>query len=220
MADIRINGRRFPVLQAVDSLGSLVQKIEAMGQRNNTFLTSLSLNGRNTNLDSTDFMRIKLASDDKIDARMESSEQLAFESLHTAQEMAELLIFDLKVATLHLWENTRQQDKSLETLINDCSLFLTLGARPHELLGQNPNDLEGSAKECLKNLDAVANHIEDATLLAANGHFKESCHVMVARVIPSIERWLGLTPLFAEQLQLDTAQPPMLNNDWLNQSSL
>lgn len=216
MADVRINGRRIPALQAIDSTGTLLQRLDAVGQRNRTVLTDLSVNNRQIDPDSTEIHRLKLEASDTIEARMESVEQLAFESLQVAQEMAELLAFDLKVVTLHLWDNSRLQEKSLETLLTDCTLFLSLGARPYELLGHDPLQLPQSAQECLRQLDAIAHHVEDATLLAVTGSPKDACHVLVARVIPTLERWLGLTPEFAEHLQIDRIEMPTLPGDLFN----
>lgn len=216
MADVRINGRRIPILQAIDTAGVLIQRLESIGSRNNTELTSLTINGRAVDLDQSHTARLRLDRDDTVEARMESHEQMAFESLQVAQEMAELLVFDLKVATLHLWDNSRYQDKSLETLLTDCSLFLSLGARPLDLLGKSPDDLPPVAQDCLKQLDAVANSVEDATLLAVSGNGKDACHLLVGRVMPAIERWLGLTVPFAEHLQIDKVQLPVVSPESLS----
>lgn len=209
MSDVRINGRRFPILKAVDNLNSLIQKMDSLGQRNNTCLTTLTLNNRIMNIDATNLAQIKLTDEDIVEARMESSEQLAYESLHVAQEMAELMVFDIKVATLHLWDNLKQQYQSLETLLTDCNLFLTLAARPHELLGIELSQMTPEARKCLQLLDVVANNLEDATLLAATQHPKDACHVLVARVLPALENWMGYTPLFAEQLKIEEFKSPV-----------
>lgn len=211
MADVRINKRRMPILQSVDSMGSLVAKIDALGAKNKTFLTSLTVNGRNVDLESQEIMRLKLDSDDTVEARMETAEQLSFESLQVAQEMAELLTFDLKVATLHLWDNLKFYEKSLETLIHDCKLFLTLGARPIELLGYAPTELPKQAQDCLKALDEIANHVEDSTLLAVHGKNREACQALISRVLPSIERWLSLSAPFAQFLEIDDVRVPTFN---------
>ena len=171
------------------------------------------------NLDAQNLAKIRLTGDDTIEARMESSEQLAFESLHVAQEMSELLTFDIKVATLHLWGNLKQQFASLETLLTDCSLFLTLAARPHELVGVTVCAMTLEAQRCLQLLDTIANHLEDATLLAATNNHKDACHVLVARVLPSIEKWMGYTPIFAEQLKLDHFKVPEFSDEQRNERS-
>lgn len=210
MADIRINGRRIPALQAIDNGQLLVKRLEAIGQRNNTALTGLLLNGRACEIENAELARLKFETDDTVDARMETREQLSYESLQVAQEMAELLVFDLKVATLKMWDNHRYFEKSLETLLSDCNLFLSLGARPLELLEFNLTELSTSSEGCLRQLDAIANHIEDATLLAVHGEPRDSCHVLVARVLPAIERWLGLTAVFAQELEIDKVQIPTI----------
>ena len=210
MADIRINGRRIPALQAIDNGLLLVKRLEAIGQRNSTALTGLSINGRVFEIENSELSRLKFENDDTVEARMETREQLSFESLQVAQEMAELLVFDLKVATLKMWDNNRYFEKSLETLLSDCNLFLTLGARPIELLECNLLQISTSGEACLRQLDAVANHIEDATLLAVNGEHRDACHVLVARVQPSIEKWLGLTAAFAQELEIDKVQVPTI----------
>ena len=208
MADVRINGKRFPALQAIDVLGQLVNRLEALGSSHPSAVTSVHLNGRLVDIDTPDLLRMRLDNEDTIEVRMETVAQMAFECIQVAQEMAELLVFDLKVATLHLWSNNRQQDKSLETLINDCHKFLSLGARPLDLLGADPHTLPSVAQQCLRQLDSVAANVEDATLLAVSGEAKDACHILVARVKPAVERWLGLSAAFAEQLEIDRLEVP------------
>lgn len=208
MADIRVNKRRMPALKAVDSIGVLVSRLETLGESNNTCLTNLTVNGREIDIDNSEIMRLKLDADDTVEALMETAQQLSYQSLQIAQDMAELLIFDLKVATLQIWDGTKNFDKSLETLLNDCKLFLTLAARPIELLNQNPYELPQQAESCLRQLDATANNLEDAVLLAVNGKNKESCQVLVARVLPCIERWLSLAVPFAGHLQIEQVELP------------
>ena len=202
MADVRINSKRFPVLQAIDSVGTLVTRLDTLGAKEGTTLTSLSVNGSNIDLDSLETMKMKLEPRDTVVALMESAEQLALQSLQVAQEMAELLVFDLKVATINLWENTRTQQKNLETLIGDCHLFLSLGARPIDLLGRDPRTAGPAIENCLRQLDRIANNVEDAVLLAAHGRGRDACHVLVARVMPAIEGWLRLSHDFAEHLSI------------------
>jgi hypothetical protein len=208
MADVRINGKRFPALQAIDTLGTLVDRLENMGAAHASSITAVHVNGRVVDIDNADLLRMRFENDDTIEVRMETVAQMAFECVQVAQEMAELLVFDLKVATLHLWDNSRHGEKSLETLINDCHKFLMLGARPLDLLGTDPHALPGAAQQCLRQLDAIAGSVEDATLLAVNGEKKDACHVLVARVKPAIERWLGLSAAFAEQLEIDRLEVP------------
>lgn len=203
MADIRINGRRFPILQAIVDLGVLVQRLDAIATRENMGLTNLSVNGEPVDLDNPGIQKLRLDPTDTVEARMETAEQLALQSLQIAQEMAELLVFDIKVATLNLWDNTRYQQRSLETLLQDCELFLTLGARPVELLGKDPNQVEKPVEECLRQLDTVANHVQDAILLAVHGKNRDASHVLVARVMPTIEKWLGHSAAFASFLELE-----------------
>ena len=212
MSDVRINGKRFPALQAIDTLGQLVGRLEALGGSHATVVTSVHVNGRFVDIDNTDLLRMRLDSDDTVEVRMETVAQMAFECVQVAQEMAELLVFDLKVVTLHIWEGSRHQDKSLETLITDCHKFLSLGARPLDLLGANPHTVPAVAQQCLRKLDLVASNVEDATLLAVNGEKKDACHVLVARVKPAIERWLGLSAAFAEQLEIDRLHVPNLGD--------
>ena len=35
-------------------------------------------------------------------------------------------------------------------------------------------------------------------------------HVLVARVLPAIERWLGLTAAFAQEVEIDKVQVPTI----------
>lgn len=208
MADIRINKRRMPALQSVDTVGTLVSRLEGYGAKNNSVLTSLLVNGRAVDLDNSELMRLKIDSEDTVEAKMETPQQLSFESLQVAQEMAELLIFDLKVATLHLWDNLKVYEKSMETMLRDCKMFLMLGARPIELLGYNPYELPKQAEGCLRQLDAVANNLEDATLLAVHSKNKEACQVLVGRVLPAIEKWLSMSVPFAQFLEIDDVKVP------------
>ncbi len=210
MADVRINGKRLPPLQSIDTLAALMKKLEAIAQKNNSALTSLSINNNNIDIDNPEYLRLKLENEDTIDAKLDTSEQLSYESLQVALDMAGLLVFDLKVVTLKLWDSGKNYEKSLETLLNDCNLFLSLGARPIYLLNKDPEKLESEAQLFLRQLDAIAYHVEDATLLAVHGHSKEACYVLVGMVKPAIERWIGLSAKFAQILDINTVKNMVL----------
>lgn len=210
MADVRINGKRLPPLQSIDTLAALMKKLEAIAQKNNSALTSLSINNNNIDIDNPEYLRLKLENEDTIDAKLDTSEQLSYESLQVALDMAGLLVFDLKVVTLKLWDSGKNYEKSLETLLNDCNLFLSLGARPIYLLNKDPEKLESEAQLFLRQLDSIAYHVEDATLLAVHGHSKEACYVLVGMVKPAIERWIGLSAKFAQILDINTVKNMVL----------
>jgi hypothetical protein len=206
MSDVRINGRRISELGSVGTLAALVARLDSVAAREGKSLTSIVINGLEVDPDSAENVQVKLGATDKVEALMESAHDLALQSLQVAQEMAELLVFDLKVATLNLWDNTRTQAKTLETLIKDCHLFLSLAARPVELLGKSPHSGEREIELCLRELDTIANHIENAVLLAAHAKQRDACHILVARVIPSIEKWLGLSAGFSDRLELGNVE--------------
>ncbi|NBW80257.1 hypothetical protein EBR21_00750 [bacterium] len=211
MADIRVNGRRMAILQNESNLQSLVEKLDNLAARNKSCLTALTIGGRDVDLDNLDSVDTKLISaGDVIEARIENTAQLSFESLQVAQEMAELLVFDIKVATLRMWDSNSFAEKELDTLLKDCHSFLTLGAHPLDLLQRSPLELSATAQDCLRELDQVAQKVEDATLLAVHSQYKDSCHVLVGRVMPTIERWLGLTAAFAKELEIDRIEKPAL----------
>lgn len=210
MADVRVNGKRVPPLQSIDTLSSLMKKLEIIAQKNNSALTSLSINNSNIDIDNPEFLRLKLENEDTIDAKLDTAEQLSYESLQVALDMAGLLVFDLKVVTLTLWDSGKNYEKSLETLLNDCNLFLSLGARPIYLLNKDPEKLEPEAQLFLRQLDTIAYHVEDATLLAVHEHSKEACHVLVGMVKPAIERWIGLSAKFAQILDINTVTNTIL----------
>ncbi len=202
MAEIRINAKRFPTLQTVDNLGALVNKLDQLGAKEGSCLTTLSINGQDMDIDNPEMFKMRLDTADVVEALMESAEQLALQSLQVAQEMAELLVFDIKVATLNLWENTRTQSKNLETLLRDCNLFLTLASRPVELMGRNPRNVEKPVEECLRILDRIANGVEGAVLLATRDQQKDACRILVSKVMPNIESWLQATDAFSDRLNL------------------
>ncbi len=203
MAEVRMNGKRFPTLQAVDNLGALVNKLDQLGLKDGTCLTTLAVNGTNVDIDNPEMFKLRLDNADIVEALMESAEQLAFQSLQIAHEMAELLVFDLKVATLNLWENTRSQSKNLETLLRDCNLFLGLAARPVELMGRDPRLVEKPIEECLRTLDKIANGVEGAVLLATNNQQRDACRILVSKVMPNIETWIQSSEAFSELLSLN-----------------
>lgn len=203
MADVRINGKRFPPLQSIDNLSLLMTKLESIAIKNNSAVTSLSINNSNIDIDNPEYLRLSLETEDTIDARIDNAEQLSFESLQVALDLAGLLVFDLKVVTLKLWDSGKNYEKSLETLLHDCNLFLSLGARPIYLLNKDPEKLEPEANLFLRQLDAIANHVEDATLLAVHGHSKDACYVLVGMVKPALERWIGLSAKFAQLLDIN-----------------
>lgn len=202
MAEVRINGKRFPTLQTVDTLGALVNKLDQLGAKEGNSLTMVKVNGIETDIDSAEMFKLRLDSSDIVEALMESAEQLSLQSLQVAQEMAELLVFDIKVATLNLWDNTRTQAKNLDTLLKDCSMFLKLAARPVELLGRDPRNAEKSVEDCLRFLDRIADGIEGSILLAANEQQRDACRVLVGKVMPNIENWLLATEAFSDKLNL------------------
>lgn len=204
MADVRVNGKRIPPLQSIDTLSVLMKRLEAIAQKNNSSLTSLSINNTSIDIDNPEFLRLKLENEDTIEARLDTPEQLSYESLQVALDMAGLLVFDLKVVTLKLWDSGKNYEKSLEILLNDCNLFLSLGARPIYLLNKDPDTLELEAQLFLRQLDTIAHHVEDATLLAVHEHAKEACYVLVGMVKPAIERWIGLSAKFAQILDINT----------------
>lgn len=211
MADVRVNGRRLAVLQSESSLRLLIDKLDQLASRNQSCLTALLINSRELDLDQPESVATTaLQAADVIEARIENTNQLAFESLQVAQEMAELLVFDIKVATLKMWDSHVFAEKELDTLLKDSHSFLTLGAHPLGLLQRSPFELSASAQDCLRELDRIAQCVEDATLLAAHAQHKDACHVLVGRVMPSIERWLGLTAVFAKELEIDRVQRPMI----------
>lgn len=202
MAEIRINGKRFPTLQSVDNVGALVNKLDQLGTKEGSCLTNLSINGIDVDIDNPEMFKMRLDNTDVVESLMESAEQLALQSLQVAQEMAELLVFDIKVATLNLWENTRTQSKNLETLLRDCNLFLTLASRPVDLMGRDPRNVEKPVEECLRLLDRIANGVEGAVVLATRDQQKDACRILVAKVMPNIESWLHATEAFSEKLNL------------------
>ncbi|MEN9530223.1 MAG: hypothetical protein RI932_2096 [Pseudomonadota bacterium] len=209
MADVRVNGRRLVLLQQETSIQSLVDKLDNMANRSNSCLTALHINGAEIDLDGTELIAgTSLGDNDVVEARIENTAQLAFESLQVAQEMAELLVFDIKVTTLKLWDSNTFAEKEMDALLKDCHTFLTLGAHPLDLLQRSPLELSATAQECLRELDKIAQNIEDATLLAVHLQFKDACHVLVGRVMPCIERWLGLTAVFAKELEIDRLERP------------
>ena len=201
MADVRVNGKRLPILQSVDTLGLLANKLESVAERSGSVLTDLYINGRAVDFDKKELHKMKIDREDTVEAKIETPSQLSLESLRVAQDMAELLIFDIKVTTLSLWDGTKQQNKSLQTLLDDCHLFLSLAARPILLLEIDPYSLPPYSEKCLRQLDEVATHLEDATLLATHGKQKDACQVLVARVLIAVEKWMGLAVDFSRTVQ-------------------
>jgi len=209
MADVRVNGRRLALLQKETSLSLLIDKLDNIAARSSSCLTALVVNGNEIDLDDDDAIkRLQINAADVVESRIETTAQLAFESLQVAQEMAELLAFDIKVTTLKLWDTKAFAEKEIDTLLKDCHTFLTLGAHPLDLLQRSPLEMSATAQDCLRELDKIAKNVEDATLLAVHSQFKDACHVLVGRVMPSIERWLGLTAVFAKELEIDRLERP------------
>jgi hypothetical protein len=219
MAEVRINGKRYPTLQAVDTLGALVNKLDALGVKEGTCLTSVVINGTEADIDNPEMFKLRLENSDVIESLMESAEQLSIQSLQVAQEMAELLVFDIKVATLNLWENTRTQSKNLETLLHDCKMFLSLAARPIDLMGRDPRNVDKSVENTLRILDRIADGIEGAVLLATNNSQRDACRVLVAKVMPNIEAWLHAAEAFSDKLNLTKFEFNVAGNSASNQHS-
>ncbi|MES2615598.1 MAG: hypothetical protein V4591_09305 [Bdellovibrionota bacterium] len=204
MADVRVNGKRIPPLQSIDDMAILIARLEYLADQNNkSALTALVLNGSNIDIDNMEYRRIKLETEDTIEAKFDTSEQLSFESLQVALDMADLLIFDLKLAAINIWDDDLNYVKTLETLLEDANLFLTLAAKPIYLLNKEPELLEVEAQNCLQELDRVANYIENATLLAVHGKNKDACYVLAGMVKSAIERWIGLSAIFAQSLNIN-----------------
>jgi len=202
MAQVRINGTRFPILQSVRDVGTLISRIELMASKDNRYLTHMAINGKALDLESPDVEKWKVENEDVVDVLTETPESLALQSLQVAQEMGELLAFDIKVATLHLWDNTKFQVQTLHSLLKDCQLFLSLGSRPIEVLGRNPREVPAPIMSLLGCLDSVADHVEDTILLATAQKPKEACHVLIARVLPALKDWLERSTELADYLHL------------------
>jgi hypothetical protein len=210
MADVRINGKRIPPLQNIDTLSNLLNKLDSIAEKNNSAVTALSINNSAIDLENPEFHRLKLEVEDTIDVKLDTPQQLSYESLQVAIDMAGLLVHDLKVVTLQLWESGKDYEKHLELLLNDCSLFLSLGARPIYLLNKDPEQLEADAQVFLRQLDLIAKHVEDATLLAVHDHSKDACYVLVGMVKPEIERWIGMSAQFAQILDINTVSDALV----------
>jgi hypothetical protein len=206
MADVRVNGKRIPPLQAIDTMSVLIDKLENLAHKSGSALTSLSVNNHDIDFENKEFHRMKLEQEDTIDVKFDSAEQLSFETLQVALDMADLLMFDLKVASIKIWDGEPQFEKPLETLLEDCHLFLSLAARPIYLLNKDPLQMEVEAQTCLQELDRIASYVENATLLAVRGFHKESCTVLVGMVQAAIERWVGLSAIFAQSLQINQVE--------------
>ena len=116
MADVRVNGKRVPPLQSIDNISNLINKLEAIALKNNSALTSISVNNSTIDIDNPEFHRLKLETEDTVDVKIDTPEQLSYESLQVALDMAGLLVFDLKVVAVRLWESGKNYEKSLETL--------------------------------------------------------------------------------------------------------
>jgi hypothetical protein len=177
--------------------------LESLANKNNSALTALKVNNSEIDIDNIDYHKMKLETDDTIEAKFDTPEKLSYESLQVALDMADLLIFDLKVATLKIWDNELTYIKKLERLLEDCNLFLNLAARPIYLLNRKPEDLEIEAGNCLQELDRIANYVENATILAVHGRNKDACYVLVGMVKTAIERWIGLSAIFAQSLNIN-----------------
>ena len=96
MADVRINGKRVPPLQSIDTLSNLINKLDAIAEKNNSAVTALSINNSAIDLENPEFHRIKLEVEDTIDVKLDTPQQLSYESLQVAIDMAGLLVHDLK----------------------------------------------------------------------------------------------------------------------------
>jgi hypothetical protein len=206
MADVRINGRRYPSLQSIDSIQNLFQKLEHYAFENRSEITSMFIDGKEIEIEEIYRYKIKLHTDEKIEVQMQTPEEMSFECLQVALEMAELLVFDIKVATINVWDGSAQQIKTLQTLLQDAEKFLLLASRPVELLKTNINRLPSASTQCLQQLDLVALNLEDTALLVTTQNNKEACFVLIKRLLPSLEKWIGLSAVFAEQLQINPSQ--------------
>ena len=206
MADIRINGKRIPPLKTVDNLGVLIQKLEIIADKNKNILTSLKLNNKSIDIDNFEYYKLKIEEEDKIEAKLDTPAQLSFESLQVAMDMAELLLQDLKTAAIHIWDENKSYTTSLDILLKDCQLFLTLAAKPVYLLEQNPDFLDGDIRKALEELDKISNYVETSTYLSVLNNRKDACFVLVGYVKTSLERWIGLCSVFAKFLNIDTIQ--------------
>lgn len=202
MADIRINGKRFPSLQSLGVVNGLLEKLEQLSAKNRESITMLRINDSEIDLSNEKLRALKIDDTDKIEVRMETPEKLSYESLNVALDMADLLINDIKVSTLNLWNSEKDYEPTLETLIEDSYYFLSLAARPIYLLDANLNNLDPDSEKCLKQLDIISDLLRNIVYLSIKKQNKDSCHLLVAKVIPAIETWIGLSGSFAERLNL------------------
>ena len=96
MADVRVNGKRIPPLQSINDIATLINRLESLANKNNSALTALKVNNSEIDIDNIDYHKMKLETDDTIEAKFDTPEKLSYESLQVALDMADLLIFDLK----------------------------------------------------------------------------------------------------------------------------
>jgi len=202
MADVRINGKRIPKLKTLNNLKNLMVKIDFICEKNHYAVTNVMINNKDIDVENEKLLSLSLDESDTVEIKLESPEQLSYESLSVAQDMADLLLFDLKVSTIRLWNSTLDYEPSLETLLKDCYYFLSLAARPIYLLNQDPNNLDEDSTKCLKILDGIASDLEDATFLSVHAENKSACEVLILKVKPAIETWVGLSVLFAEKMKI------------------
>ena len=202
MADIRINGKRFPSLQSIGVVNGLLEKLDLLSTKNRESITMLRINDSEIDLSNDKLRALKIDDTDKVEVRMETPEKLSYESLNVALDMADLLLNDIKVSTLNLWRSEKDYEPTLETLIEDSYYFLSLAARPIYLLDANINNLDPDSEKCLKQLDTISNFIRKIAYLSIKKQNKDACHLLVSKVIPAVETWIGLSGNFAEKLNL------------------
>ena len=202
MADIRINGKRFPSLQSLGVVNKLLEKLEQLSIKNRESITMLRINESEIDISNEKLRTLKIDDTDKVEVRMETPEKLSYESLNVALDMADLLLNDIKVSTLNLWNSEKDYEPTLETLIEDSYYFLSLAARPIYLLDANINSLAPDSEKCLRQLDKISDLLKNITYLSIKKQNKDACHLLVAKVIPAIETWIGLSGSFAANLNL------------------
>jgi len=202
MADIRINGTRFPSLQSLGAVNGLLEKLENLSTKTRESVTMLRINDSEIDISNDRLRALKLDDTDKVEVKMETPEKLSYESLNVALDMADLLMNDIKVSTLNLWNSEKDYEPTLETLIDDSFYFLSLAARPIYLLDTNINNLDPDSEKCIKQLDKISDLLKNVTYLSIKKQNNDACHILVAKVIPAIETWIGLSGSFADNLNL------------------
>ncbi len=200
MAQVSINGKKAAIYNAIGNFSQLIDKLYGQALKTGGAITHLWLNQIPMDLDSDLSSIDQITYEDKIEVSIDSPQRLSIESLDMSLEFSKLLLFDVKLAIIDLWEG-KNTTQVLKTLLIDSDLFLSLASRAVSLMGKNPKELNLDSQKSLESLDFLGTTLEEAIQCSIIDP-KVAAEVLGTQTLPILENWPQAADVLFRDLNL------------------